>query len=479
MNYLFQTDCSIFILRLIYAIAPFIFLLIGLWVASLKYKKFKKGFLIFNIIVLCINVFIIYLSIKTPFIVESVTDFYNYETGSLFGIYSIYFIVLFIFYCVYFVREYRDSSDTFRNQVKLILTGINITVLTAIFVSFILPIFGITRLNVLDSPSTIFLVIFSVYSIIKYKFLDIKLITAEVFAALLVILNFINFINAENSDEKIESLFIFVATLIFGFLLIRSVDSEIKRREEVTKLAHSLEKANLRLQELDRQKTDFLSIASHQLRTPLSIAKGYLELLTDGAYGKMSPESKEILRQMDESNEHLVKLVDEFLDITRIEQGRTKFVFEDKNIVDLISGVVKELKDRANDKGLDIVWKSSKEKKIINMDDEKIRHVIFNFIDNAIKYSDKGKIHVSWLSEKNGVSVRVKDNGFGFGEEDEVNFYQKFYRGKNVEGTNVGGTGLGLFVCRKFIEAHGGHVWAHSAGLGKGSEFGFWIPGKR
>lgn len=479
LNYIFQVSNSISVLRIIYAISPFIFLSIALWVTSLKYKKFKNNFIIFSIVVFIINFLVASVSLVTSGVVKSVTDFYNYETGFLFVYYAIYNVSLFIIYGIYFVREYRNANVIFRNQIKLIMTGVWITALIAALVSFVLPVFGITRLNTLDSPSSIFFIFFSVYSIIKYKFLDIKVITAEVFAALLVILNFINFVNAKNSDERVESLFVFVATLIFGILLVRSVDGEIKRREEVTKLAHSLEKANLRLQELDRQKTDFLSIASHQLRTPLSIAKGYLELLTDGAYGKISPESKEILKQMDESNEHLVKLVDEFLDITRIEQGRTKFTFEDKNIVDLINGVVKELKDRAGAKKLPIVWKTSKEKKVINMDDEKIRHVVFNFIDNAIKYSDKGKIHVSWLSEKNGVAVRVKDNGFGFEKEDEVNFYQKFYRGKNVEGTNVGGTGLGLYVCRKFIEAHGGYVWAHSAGMGKGSEFGFWIPGKR
>lgn len=479
LNYLLQITNSIFILRIIYAIAPFIFLSIALWVTSLKYKKFKKQFVRFNVLIIFANFFIACLSLFTNYIVKDISNFYNYNTGVLFSYYAIYNVLIFIFYGVYFFREYKYANEIFRNQIKLIMIGIGITAFIASLVSFVLPIFDITSLNVLDSPSSIFFIFFSVYSIIKYKFLDIKVITAEVFAALLIILNFINLINAKNQDERIENLFIFIATLVFGFLLIRSVDSEIKRREEVTKLAHSLEKANLRLQELDRQKTDFLSIASHQLKTPLSIAKGYLELLSDGAYGKMTPQSKNILKEMDESNEHLVKLVDEFLDITRIEQGRTKFTFEDKNIVDLVGGVVKELRDRATSKKLIIVWKQSKEKKIISMDDEKIRHVVFNFIDNAIKYSDKGKIHVSWLTEKNGVSVRVKDEGFGFEKEDEVNFFQKFYRGKNVDGTNVSGTGLGLYVCRKFIEAHGGYVWAHSPGLGKGSEFGFWIPGKR
>lgn len=113
---------------------------------------------------------------------------------------------------------------------------------------------------------------------------------------------------------------------------------------------------------------------------------------------------------------------------------------------------------------------------MVYCDEEKIRHVVFNFIDNAIKYSEVGNIKVELYPENNGAAVRVRDNGLGFSKIDGANFFQKFYRGENVKGTNVNGTGLGLFVCSKFIEAHHGKVWAHSEGLGKGAEFGFWIP---
>lgn len=238
---------------------------------------------------------------------------------------------------------------------------------------------------------------------------------------------------------------------------------------------HDLFTANLRLQELDKQKTEFLSIASHQLRTPLSIIKGYVELIKDGAYGAPSKELLETLSNIDETNDRLVKLVEEFLDISRIEQGRTKFSFAPHAIEDVVDSVLKELAERAKDKGLALDWTrpgigQSK------MDEEKVRHVVFNFIDNAIKYSETGTIRITAAIEEGGVTVRVKDNGLGFNKEDAVNFYQKFYRGENVKTVNVGGTGLGLYVCRKFIESHGGKVWAKSEGLGKGGEFGFWIP---
>ncbi len=238
---------------------------------------------------------------------------------------------------------------------------------------------------------------------------------------------------------------------------------------------YDLFSANLRLQELDKQKTEFLSIASHQLRTPLSIIKGYVELIKDGAYGEPSKELLETLGNIDETNERLVKLVEEFLDISRIEQGRTKFSFADHAIEDVVDSVIKELFERSKDKKLTLEWKRTEIGQSV-MDEEKIRHVVFNFVDNAIKYSEQGTIRVTATAEEGGIVVRVKDNGLGFNKEDEVNFFQKFYRGENVKTVNVGGTGLGLYVCRKFIENHGGRVWAKSEGLGKGGEFGFWIP---
>jgi signal transduction histidine kinase len=271
-------------------------------------------------------------------------------------------------------------------------------------------------------------------------------------------------------------------------LLVKSVKKEVRQREALSVLTDSLQKANtemhaanIRLEELDRQKNEFLSIASHQLRTPLSIFNGYIELLEEGAYGKVEKKTVEALTNMDETNQRLVSLVDEFLDITRIEQGRTKFVFADVDLVKTVDSVVTELRHklRGKDKDLVISWQKPEHVCKAVVDEEKIRHVVFNFLDNAIKYSEHGVITVKIVPEQNGFSITVTDVGLGFEENDRVNFFQKFYRGKNVEGINVNGTGLGLYVCNKFIEAHGGKVWATSPGLGKGSEFGLWVPKER
>jgi len=358
--------------------------------------------------------------------------------------------------------------------------------ITYIFLSFAIVIFigGLAYLHAynIDTKfpfSYLTGIIFPVilfYAVTKHHALGMKTVVTEVLAG---VTNFLVVLQIFLSDDILEIILrsIFAILILFiSILLIRSVNKEVDRRRKITILAKTLEKANLRLQEVDRQKTEFLSIASHQLRTPLSIAKGYIELLEDGAYGKVNKEMKKILEGMNDSNEHLVKLVDDFLDISRIEQGRTKYSFQDGDLNKVVTGVVEELKERARENGIKIIYKKPKLKNIINIDEEKIRHVIFNFIDNAIKYSGKGKeIVVNIVREKKGLSLRIKDGGLGFDEVDQANFFQKFYRGNNVRGTNVAGTGLGLYVCRRFIEKHDGRIWADSKGEGKGSEFGFWI----
>ncbi len=313
------------------------------------------------------------------------------------------------------------------------------------------------------------------YAVTRHQLLDTKVLSTELLVGIAEFFLVAQIFLAKNSAEIGVRLVIILVVTVIGVFLIKSVRKEVQRREEVTLLAESLERANLRLQELDRQKTEFLSIASHQLRTPLSIINGYVELISDGAYGKVGRKMKVILGNIDESNGRLVKLVDEFLDITRIEQGRTKFVFKEANISLVIKSAIDELDNRAVQKELKI-QRPPLRPLLFVFDEDKIRHVIFNFIDNAIKYTDKGSIVVVVGEEEGGVVVRVQDKGLGFNRVDEVSFFQKFYRGENVKGVNVTGTGLGLYVCRMFIESHHGRVWAKSKGLGKGSEFGFWLP---
>lgn len=375
------------------------------------------------------------------------------------------------------IKYKKTINRKIKNEIILLAVGVSFFLLTFSLSNILGEILQTYEINLIGPVGMVLFIGLLAYLIIEYNIFNIKLFAAQALVVGMVILVGSQFFFIKTTANKILVAVTLILVTIFGWWLERSVKKEIHDKERLEKLTKELRIANLQLKEIDQQKTEFLSIASHQLRTPLSIMKGYIELIQDGAYGKTTKAMHETLDQMNESNERLVKLVDEFLDITRIEQGRTKFVFATKDLNELLDSVVKELKDRAEDKGLSILLKKlEKDNAEVIMDDEKIRHVVFNFIDNAIKYSETGVIKMYATKENGGVTVVVKDSGLGFDEEDQANFFQKFYRGKNVKGTNVTGTGLGLYVCRKFIETHNGRVWAHSSGLGKGSEFGFWIP---
>ena len=465
--------------RILYAMATFTST--TFFIFTVVFPDNKKMSWRLQIFLLLENVAIIFLCFHPTFIIQGVEVVLSQEPiilwGPLYFLFSLHISGWFLAGFVILFKKYIKATGIVKKQILYILIGYFIGSNLAMITNLVLPWFGYFELNWLGQFFSTFLAIFTTYAILRLNLLDIKLVTAE---GLLIILNLFlgfKFIFSSGLWDFILQGFLLFSVMVISYMLLRSVRKEIDRREELTKLAKTLEKANLRLQEVDRQKTEFLSIASHQLRTPLSIAKGYIELLEDGAYGKINKEMRNILEGMNNSNEHLVKLVDDFLDISRIEQGRTKYTFSDMDLNKLVEGVAEELKERAKEKGIKIIYKKLKIKNVINIDEEKVRHVVFNFIDNAIKYSNNGKkIIVNVIKEKKGISVRIKDDGLGFDKVDQANFFQKFYRGNNVKGTNVSGTGLGLYVCRRFIERHDGRIWADSKGKGKGSEFGFWIP---
>ncbi|HLC69561.1 MAG TPA: ATP-binding protein [Patescibacteria group bacterium] len=386
------------------------------------------------------------------------------------------FVGLFILSFGILIYKFIKSSGAERFKMMLFLLGVLSTFsLMGLMTVIAVVIFKSSAGVFLGPLSFVILTAFVAYAVAKHGLFNIKIVSTKLMVAFLLIIFGSRIFVFESWQQFGIDTGLFILVMILGYSLVRSATKEWKQKEESQALAHSLEKANIRLQELDKQKTEFLSIAAHQLRTPLSIIKGYVELVKDGAYGKINQKMGTVLSNVEGTNEHLVKLVDEFLDISRIEQGRTKYNFESGNICETITSVVEEMKMRAEEKGLAIAWSSCRLPKV-TMDAEKVRHVVFNFIDNAIKYAEAGEVVVETEDEGDGITVRVRDSGIGFEKNDQVNFYQKFYRGDNVKGTNVNGTGLGLYVCRKFIEAHGGKVWARSQGLGKGSEFGFWLP---
>jgi len=248
-------------------------------------------------------------------------------------------------------------------------------------------------------------------------------------------------------------------------------------KKEVEKATEDLQVANEKLVKLDEAKSEFISIASHQLRTPLTVVKGYISMILEGNFGEVNYAVTDSLDKVYESNERLIQLVENLLNISRIESGRLQFNYEVIYLEDLVDSVAEELQGIAKKKGLKFTYKKPKKKMLrVKLDQEKIRQVILNLIDNSIKYTQKGSVTVALKKTGDNVEFCVSDSGMGIKPDDLPNLFKKFIRGTGSPLIHTEGTGLGLYVADQMIKAHNGKVWAESRGEGMGAKFCFVLP---
>jgi len=232
---------------------------------------------------------------------------------------------------------------------------------------------------------------------------------------------------------------------------------------------------------VEKLKTEFVTISAHQLRTPLSAIKWTIRMLLDGDVGKLTDEQTEFLKKAYQSNERMVNLVNDLLNVTRIEEGRYLYNPEELDMIELIEKTIIPLKEIAERKNLKFEFLKPKEKEIkVRVDKEKISLAISNLVDNAINYTKEGKISIQFEydSKDKQVKFSVKDTGIGISEEQQKRLFSKFFRGINAIKAETEGTGLGLFIAKNIIEAHGGRIWFESE-EGKGTTFYFTLPLKK
>lgn len=275
---------------------------------------------------------------------------------------------------------------------------------------------------------------------------------------------------------------IVVATLYFIFAHVRGLKREIAARETVDDVEKRLRAAEWKLavtkeqvQVLDQRKSEFVSVVSHQLRAPITAIKGYSSMLLEESYGKLPAPVKEPIHRIFLSSKRVAEMVTDFLDLTKIEQGTLLYNFTSVDIAAVVADLITEYAHIAKKRGLtlDAVY-PEREPCIATADESKIRQIISNLLDNALKYTEKGGVRVTL--EKDGASgvvrVTVKDTGMGLSQDDVQNLFQKFMRGSRGQKQFTEGSGLGLYVAKKMLESHkGGKLWVDSEGVGRGSTF--------
>jgi signal transduction histidine kinase len=250
----------------------------------------------------------------------------------------------------------------------------------------------------------------------------------------------------------------------------------ITLQQKVTDATHRLANANKRLVALDETKDDFISMASHQLRTPLTSVKGYLSLVLEGDAGKITPLQRKMLSQAFTSSQHMVYLIADLLNVSRLKTG--KFVIDPikSNMADVVKEEIDQLTEVLDSHSLTMVYNRPPGFPDLMLDETKTRQVIMNFIDNAIYYTPAGGVvTVELLDKPSSVELRVVDNGIGVPKSEQHHLFTKFYRAGNARKARPDGTGLGLFMAKKVVIAQGGAIIFESS-EGKGSVFGFSLP---
>ncbi len=231
-----------------------------------------------------------------------------------------------------------------------------------------------------------------------------------------------------------------------------------------------------RLKEVDKMKDDFISIASHELKTPMAAIKGYLSMMFEGIAGKMDTKAKEHLQKIDSNVQRLDNLVSELLDVSRLQQGRMQFDLQPYDISKVVDQTINIFRDPAQSKGLKLDHLKPPEPLAqVYIDPDRLRQVFDNLVGNAIKYTLKGGVTISYKIEGGNLQTIIKDTGIGMSPEDRKQLFEKFYRIKNEKTADIPGTGLGLWIAREIVRKMNGEIYVDSM-ENVGSQFTITIP---
>ena len=666
-NFLFQTlSPSLFIFQSTYSTGSLALVGALPWIIFFT----KKSLRLFHVaVILTLGVVLFCLPFFDGLVIKQIVPAgtgYTFESGPLFTIYGAILVVLLAYLLLSLIFAFRKSSGVDRTQFGYTLFGISFFALVSFSFGVVFPLFGIKSVVAYDAQSSLIWVGFTAYAITRHKMFNIKVIATQAFIILLLILILFRAISSNSTLDILFESIVFVFTAVVSFFLVRSVQGEVSRREEVERLAkektaalgeveernknlaalqrisdivlnesemktmaqkildeipkqlescagamlsivkdsqlvayalsqhqfsakilslvggdlekysfpvkkdfnlshavlvdkephdsdnlsdfisppiskavaltiqkmigarhieafplyaggepfgvmmfvfteskdrvheqnHSIAKAisddmslaiqraqayqklkeaNAYLADLDKLKDEFISMASHELNTPLAAIEGYLSMVLDEGLGKVDPKAKEYLNRAYDSSKRLAELILDLLNVSRIEQGRLKMKFTKTNFASLVESVIKELQLKADTKKLYLKLEASKtELPETFCDPDRIREVFVNLIGNSIKFTDKGGITVKLSKPDDHIRAEVVDTGRGIAEADQKLLFQKFSQVKR-EIDEHQGTGLGLYISKNFVELHKGRIGVTSE-QGKGATFFFEIP---
>ncbi len=241
------------------------------------------------------------------------------------------------------------------------------------------------------------------------------------------------------------------------------------------RLFSEIEEKGKQLAVASQHKSQFLANMSHELRTPLNAILGYTELILDGIYGEAPEKAQAVLKRVESNGRHLLGLINDVLDLSKIEAGQLTLTLTDYSMKDVLYNVFSAVEPLANDKKLGFKVEAQPDMPKGHGDERRLTQVVLNLVGNAIKFSDAGAVIIKASSTNGSFTVAVQDNGPGISTADQGKIFEEFQQADNSATKKKGGTGLGLSISRRIVELHGGKLWVESE-LGKGSVFSFTLP---
>lgn len=400
----------------------------------------------------------------TPFVFEKATELSadGAVTAAAPGP-GIVIFLLFISACIasalfFIARTGYRSSGTERQQITIMGVGMLVTFVSIDIFNVGFPLLlDNTRFLPLSAVNILPFMIATAYAVSRHGLFQIKVLAAGVLVFALALISFAEIIFAQDLSHMLFRLAMFTLILVAGISLVRTVVQEVEERELIQKLSD--------------EKSEFMTFASHEIRNPITAIRGYASLIYDGTTGETNQETRLAAQKILVRGNDVLMMIAEFLSKSKAELGKISFSVGTFDIVATTVALVEDFKPHAQIRKLTLESKIDHPQRIlINADEQKLREVLGNLIDNSLKYTKEGGVTVT--VERHGVSVRilVSDTGVGIPAAVLPELFKKFSRA-DAQKVNLLGTGVGLYLGKQFIEGMGGRIWAESDGEGKGSRF--------
>jgi signal transduction histidine kinase len=386
------------------------------------------------------------------------------------SIFAAAFLFFFVGGQVGLLLKIPSTAGTVRTQLIVVASTVIIVGLCGMFFNLLLPSpFFEDFQYIWTGPLFTFLfAVVMTYAIFRYKLFNARAAMSELLVFALVLVLLIRALLAGSFGEWWLDTSILAAACVLGALLIASVDKEIRQRETIEAQKDAIERASA-------EKSEFMSFASHEIRNPVTAIRGYASLMLEGSAGALDEEARRTAKKISALSDDVLGLINDFLSKSKAELGQITYRPELFDLGKLAIDIAGTMRPEVEKRDLVLRFNGEGTELPVRSDLAKIKEVMRNIIDNAIKYTPAGSITVSLDKHGGFARVGVTDTGVGISPENLPRLFAKFSRADS-HGENSGGSGLGLYLAKTFVEAQGGTIRAESAGEGNGSTFVIELP---